>query len=227
MSFGPLAALAGFGLWRLRADPTARLLGLALLLWLGVWGLTANLLTYHVAGAALLAAVLAAPALAELLTGRASAWRDLCVATLLVLCMGSWIFRTGVLGETPGVTLAVRDVAWLQRAVARRGGSCLCVAPYHPIFVRDAPRVFRYHELFSPRWAEAVDWALERRPGAIVSLHDPRVLVALGSLDEPRRQALAALLRRGYRAQHLAEARVWLAPLPRAPARARAGAAPM
>jgi hypothetical protein len=219
VSTAPLLVLAGIGLWRLRASPAARVLGTALVLWTSVLLLTGNFLTYHVAGALLLAAVLGAPVLASLLARRVRPRQDALAALVLVLSMGAWIFRTVITGETPGVKLDVREVARLQRAVARRDGACLCVAPYHPIFVREGPRVFRYHELFTPRWSEAVAWALARHPGAVVSLRPPRAMVSDGSISEAQREALVAMLRGAYTPHRFGRATVWLTRLQRPPRR--------
>jgi hypothetical protein len=182
---------------------------LTLLLWMSLWTFTPNAATYHIAGALILGSSLAAGALASL----AVRWRSfagrVALGCVIALCLGTAPLRSGIGGFVRGYSYPLGDVAWLLDEVRRRGDGCLCIVPWHPIFVATVAPVYRSNEIRSGRWTEAIEWTLANRPAAVMA---PRFsgLVDRGVVTEPERVRMMNFLNQHYRLEPRGPVGFWL-----------------
>ena len=177
-------------------------------LWMSLWTFTPNAATYHIAGALVLGGALGAPALDAAARWRGAAGR-FGLGLLLALCLGTSPLRSGIGGFVPGYSYPLSEVAWLLDQVRARGDACLCIVPWHPIFVSSVAPVYRSNEIRSGRWSEAVRWTLANRPAAVMA---PRFagLVRRGVLTERERARMMDFLNAHYELVPAGAAGFWL-----------------
>ncbi len=180
----------------------------ACLLWSGVWLLAPNTGTYHIAGLFVLGAPFGAHALDRLLSTQQRV-AMLATGLLLSLCLASAPLRSGVGGWTNGYTYPLARVAWLLDAVRSRGGGCLCLVPWHPIFIPTVSPVYVSNERNSRRWGEAVEWAAERRPAAVMSRRF-YLLAERGKISQEQADRIVQVLKQNYRLRSAGSAGFWL-----------------
>jgi hypothetical protein len=180
----------------------------AWVIWLGVWVITPNAATYHIAGALVLGAALGAHAIRGM-AAKSRGWTALALGLVLSLCLTSAPLRSGLGGWVNGHTYPLARVAWLLDEVRSRGGGCLCLVPWHPIFIPTVSPVYVSNERNSRRWGEALEWAARRRPAAVMSrrfnLMAERERVSQSQVDQ-----LMKILKQHYELRSAGSAGFWL-----------------
>jgi len=221
LQLAPLFLLTTIGAARMlfqrvgeRAD--VALLVAAWALWLCVWAIAPSAGTYHIAGALVLGAGLGAHALDGLASSLASSlaskqarWAPFAMGLILSLCMASAPLRSGVGGWVKGYTYPLARVAWLLDAVRSRGDGCLCLVPWHPIFISTVSPVYVSNERGSRRWGEALEWAMERRPAAVMSRRFNR-MAEDGKITASQADRIVRVLRENYKLHSAGSAGFWL-----------------
>ena len=188
---------------------TRRTVAFVFVMWISLWTFTPNAATYHIAGALILGSSFAAGALAAL----AVRWRSLAgraaLGCVIAICLGTAPLRSGIGGFVRGYSYPLRDVAWLLDEVRLRGDACLCIVPWHPIFIATVAPVYRSNQMRSGDWGAAVEWTLATRPAAVMA---PRFsgLVARGILEEAERARMMSFLNQHYDLESRGPAGFWL-----------------
>jgi hypothetical protein len=108
-----------------------------------------------------------------------------------------------------GHTYPLARVAWLLDAVRSRGSGCLCIVPWHPIFISTVSPVYVSNERNSRRWGEALEWAAERRPAAVMSRRY-YLMVERGTISEAQADRIMKVLSESYRLHSAGSAGFWL-----------------
>ena len=182
--------------------------GIAWVLALAAWPLAGNRLTYHVAGALILASGLVPLALAKLWNRTHSTVSAVCLGILVSLLTGNAPFRAGIQGHADGASFPIEDLLRLHREVERRGGDYLGIVPIHPIFTETpSPTYLRFHQ--SPRhWCAGIAWALEETPGVLQDPPWDRIEMARRCDEDVGR--LRELLTRDYVRSEIGSETFWL-----------------
>jgi len=196
--------------------PASRLLTLAsLVLFFAFAALAPNYLPYHIAGGLILGAAIGAGVVDRLVAWGRRGLRPVWVGLALAVAMGDTWIRSGVVGRVEGSTARVADIQALLDVTRRRGRTCLCLAPMHPIFALDAGHIYTGFDRYSWRWGDTVDRVLSRPPGVVMDFSWAG-LVQRQRITSDQRIELANLLEQRYRPITIGGQRFWLRDQPAA-----------
>jgi len=223
-NIGPVMVLACWSAWRSLSGgsrgsgssgedgevPARRIIVMAWAMWMAVWVVAPNYSSYHVAGGLVLSGVLGAWALEEIFLALAPRWRPLALTVVIALCLWGASFGAVSGRFRGGGTYPLQDVAKLQEAIASRGGLCLCVMPYHPIFLTEESPILIAHDSASERMQEAIDWALLHKPGVVTMPHSFALAVDRGEVTREGEAAILRLLSDEYTLERKGRLRLWV-----------------
>ncbi len=131
------------------------------------------------------------------------------MGVILSLCLASAPLRSGVGGWADGYLYPLARVAWLLDAVRSRGGGCLCLVPWHPIFISTVSPVYVSNERNSRRWGEALEWAAQSWPAAVMSRRF-NIMAERGKVSEAQVARIMKILEENYQLRSAGSAGFWL-----------------